>query len=69
MAYTAQDIKRLCKGRTEEQKQVIKYFLGGGGCLSSTLTDEQYDLFESILDKANGINVAVKEKDKTCKKE
>ena len=33
MAYTEQDIKRLCKGRTEEQKKVIRYFLGGGGCL------------------------------------
>ena len=29
------------------------------------LTDEQYDLFESILDKADRINVAVKEKDKS----
>ena len=29
------------------------------------LTDEQYDLFEFILDKADGINVAVKEKDKS----
>ena len=43
MAYTQQDIKRLCKGRTEEQKKVIKYFLGGGGCLSSTIQDEEYD--------------------------
>lgn len=44
MAYTQQDIKRLCKGRTEEQKKVIKYFLGGGGCLSSTIQDEEYDV-------------------------
>lgn len=43
MAYTQQDIKRLCKGRTEEQKKVIKYFLGGGGCLASTMQDEEYD--------------------------
>ncbi len=28
--YTKQDIKKLCKGRTEEQKKVIKYFLGSG---------------------------------------
>lgn len=30
-------------GRTEEQKKVIKYFMGGGGCFSFGLTDEQYE--------------------------
>ncbi len=43
MAYTKKDIARLCKGRTEEQKNVIRYFLGGGGCLKRTLKDEEYD--------------------------
>lgn len=30
-------------GRTEEQKKVIKYFYGAGGCFSFNLTDEQYE--------------------------
>lgn len=54
MAYTAQDIKRLCKGRTEEQKQAIKYFLGGGGCLSSTWSDEQYEA--AVMAKAKSMD-------------
>ena len=43
MAYSAQDIKRMMKGRNAEQQGVIKYFLGAGGCLSSGMSDEQYD--------------------------
>lgn len=31
------------KGRNSEQKQVIKYFYGDGGCLSSTMKDDEYD--------------------------
>jgi hypothetical protein len=36
-------IKQLCKGRTADQQKVIRYFLGGGGCLSSSITDDEYD--------------------------
>lgn len=43
MAYTKNDIKRLCRGRTPEQQMAIKYFLGGGGCFSSGLSDQQYE--------------------------
>ena len=39
--YTKQDIKKLCKGRTEEQKKVIKYFLGSG-CLFGGMSDDEY---------------------------
>lgn len=54
MAYTEQDIRRLCKGRTEEQKKVIRYFLGGGGCLASTLKDAEYDAL--VQTKAKSMN-------------
>jgi hypothetical protein len=43
MAYTNADVKALCKGRTPEQQNVIKYFLSGGGCLAKTMTDVEYD--------------------------
>lgn len=43
MSYTKNDIKKICKGRTIEQQNAIKYFLGGGGCLAKTMTDEEYD--------------------------
>lgn len=62
MAYTPQDIKRLCKGRTEEQKKVIKYFLGGGGCLASTMKDEEYDAL--VQAKAKSMNFKQKALDK-----
>ncbi len=62
MAYTEQDIKRLCKGRTEEQKKVIKYFLGGGGCLASTLKDEEYDAL--VRAKAESMDFKQKALDK-----
>ncbi len=54
MSYTKQDIKRLCKGRTPEQQRVIKYFLGAGGCLSSSLSDEEYDAL--VMAKASSMN-------------
>ena len=54
MAYTEQDIKRLCKGRTEEQKKVIRYFLGGGGCLSKTMSDEEYEA--AVMAKARSMD-------------
>lgn len=40
--YTKKDISKLCKGRTAEQQAVIKYFLTGG-CLSKTMSDQEYD--------------------------
>lgn len=54
MARTKQDINRLCKGRTEEQKKTIKYFLGAGGCLSSTWSDAEYDA--AVMAKARSMN-------------
>lgn len=54
MAYTKQDIKRLCKGRTEEQKQTIKYFLGSGGCMSKTWSDKEYDA--AVMAKVKSMN-------------
>lgn len=54
MAYTAKDIRRLCQGRTEEQKQAIKYFLGSGGCLFSTWSDEQYEA--AVMAKAKSMD-------------
>lgn len=62
MAYTKQDIKRLCKGRTLEQQKTIKYFLGGGGCLSSTISDEEYET--SVMAKAKSMDFKQKALDK-----
>ena len=43
MAYTKRQIKKMCKGRTSEQQQAIKYFNAGGGCLSKGVADEEFD--------------------------
>ena len=43
MALTQQELNQLMRGRTDEQKKVIKYFAGSGGCLSGTFTDAEYD--------------------------
>ncbi len=47
-------IQRLCKGRTEEQKKVIKYFLGSGGCLSVGMPDEEYEA--AVMAKARSMD-------------
>ncbi len=44
-------ISQLCKGRTAEQQKVIRYFLGGGGCLSSSIKDEDYDAMVQAVAK------------------
>lgn len=51
--YTKQDIKRICKGRTDEQKKVIKYFLGGG-CLFGGMNDADYEAL--VKAKANSMD-------------
>ena len=33
------------KGKTKEQKNVIKYFMTGG-CLNKRMSDEQYDMLD-----------------------
>jgi hypothetical protein len=43
MAYTKDEIKKLLEGRTPEQQKVIRYFTGGGGCLSGSMADEEYE--------------------------
>ncbi|MDL2252167.1 hypothetical protein LJC12_04885 [Odoribacter sp. OttesenSCG-928-J03] len=49
-----QEMKQRMKGRTPEQKKVIKYFYGEGGCLSSGLKDEDYDAM--VYAKAQSID-------------
>lgn len=48
------EMQQRLKGRTPEQKSVIKYFYGSGGCLSKGLTDEQYEGI--VMAKAQSIN-------------
>lgn len=51
------ELKRLKKGRTPEQKKVLDYFLGGGGCLSflsPAMKDEEYDAM--VQAKASSID-------------
>lgn len=35
-------LKALCKGKTEEQKKTIEYFLKQPGCLSKVISDDEY---------------------------
>ena len=42
-AARAAQMKQEMKGRTPEQKSVIKYFYGANGCLAKGLTDDAYD--------------------------
>ena len=42
MSTTSEIVKRLSQGRTSDQKKVIEYFFGAGGCLKQTLKDEDY---------------------------
>jgi len=43
MALTPQQVQQMCKGRTPDQQNVIRYFNPTGGCLSSGVPDQQYD--------------------------
>ena len=54
MAYTQREIKKLMKGRTKEQQSAINYFVGGGGCLSSSLSDQQYE--SMVMAKAKSVD-------------
>lgn len=36
------EMKAALAGKTAEQKKVVKYFYGSGGCLSKSITDEEY---------------------------
>lgn len=37
------ELKRLIKGRAQQQQDVIKYFFGKGGFLTKRITDAEYD--------------------------
>jgi hypothetical protein len=51
---TKAKIADLCKGRTPEQKSVIKYFLASDGCLSRNLSDAAYEAL--VQEKAKAID-------------
>jgi hypothetical protein len=46
------EIYERMKGRTPEQKKVIKYFNGLGGCLSAGLKDEDYEAIVMAIAKS-----------------
>lgn len=50
--------KNMLKGRTPEQKQVVNYLYGHGGCLTPSLTDEQYD--KMVSDRISNMNFKAK---------
>ncbi len=54
-------LKSRLKGKTDEQKKVIRYFLAEG-CLASTISDEQYD--KMVADKLAEFNFKKKALDK-----
>lgn len=37
------EIKKLCKGRTEDQQQIIHYFRDERGCLKKAIPDSEFD--------------------------
>lgn len=47
-------LANMKKGKTPEQAKVIDYFMGGGGCFSKTIKDEQYD--QMVEEKLRSIN-------------
>ncbi|NQT60760.1 MAG: hypothetical protein HQ557_17445 [Bacteroidetes bacterium] len=49
------EIKQLCKGRTEDQKKMIKYFLAVGGCLKKGIQDNVYDTI--LSSKLNSLDL------------
>lgn len=52
-------IKELCKGKTDEQKKVIRYFVREG-CLSGTMSDAEYDsLINSMATSMNFMQKAL----------
>lgn len=54
-------IKELCKGKTDEQKKVIRYFVREG-CLSGTMSDAEYDSL--VNSRATSIDFRQKALDK-----
>ncbi len=54
MAYSQKDINQLMKGRSKDQQSAIKYFVGGGGCLSSSISDQQYE--SMVMSKAKKLD-------------
>ncbi|MCD7827465.1 MAG: hypothetical protein LUG85_02880 [Clostridiales bacterium] len=50
--------KRLLKGRTSEQKKVVNYLYGHRGCLTPSLTDEQYD--KMVRDRISSMDFKTK---------
>lgn len=61
MAYTKQEIAQLMRGRTKEQKKVIKYFISDG-CLSGAMKDAEYDAL--VQAKAKSMDFKQKALDK-----
>ena len=60
---TNEQLKAKCKGRTEEQQKVIKYFNAGGGCFSKkNISDEEYD--QMVKNKVASLNLKQKALDK-----
>lgn len=49
MIFGDAETKKLLKGRTAEQKKVILYFQGGGGCLNPAMKDEEFDAMVNAL--------------------
>ena len=59
MANTSQGLNKAAlagmkNGKSPDQKKVIDYFLGGGGCFSKAMSDDKYD--EMVEEKLRSIN-------------
>ncbi|MBO5283608.1 MAG: hypothetical protein J6B43_10885, partial [Lachnospiraceae bacterium] len=55
------EVNKLCRGKSDDQKKVIKYLYGG--CLTfGKMTDSEYD--QLVLSVMNGFNLKKKALDK-----
>lgn len=58
-------LKQALKGRTPEQKKIIKYFYGGGGCLSFIMPGLKDDEYEAmVMERAQSMDFRQKALDK-----
>jgi len=56
------EMERALKGRSPEQQQIIKYFYQSGGCMSSPISDDEYE--SRVMAKAKSMDFKQKALDK-----
>lgn len=62
MKSDPKEVKKLYNGRTNDQKEAIRYFVLNKGCLRSTISDSEYD--KLVRKKVDSLNLRAKAIDK-----